>query len=126
MLADVPAGGQRVTVELVARRFFCGNGACGARTFAEQLDGLTTRRARRTLLLRSMLEAVALALAGRAGERLAEALGLPASRSTLLRLLHAMPDPVCGNAPKVTGADRPGPVVTATGGSWRTPANAGE
>jgi hypothetical protein len=40
-----------------------------------------------------MLQAVGLALAGRAGARLASRLGLPASRTTLLRLLRALPDP---------------------------------
>src|SRR5205823_11771037 len=59
----------------------------------EQLPGLTTRYARRTPLLRTLLEQVALALAGRAGTRLATGLGLPASRDTLLRLLRALPDP---------------------------------
>jgi transposase len=39
------------------------------------------------------LEAIGLALAGRAGARLAGALGLPASRSTLLRLVRALPNP---------------------------------
>ena len=46
-------------------------GDCPARTFAEQVEGLTTRHARRTPLLRGMLEAIGLALAGRAGARLA-------------------------------------------------------
>jgi transposase len=105
MLADAPAGGQRVMIELVVRRFFCGNPGCPAKTFAEQVAGLTTRHARRTPLLRGMLEAIALELAGRAGQRLAEVLGLPASRSTLLRLIGALPDPECGAAPAVTGVD---------------------
>jgi hypothetical protein len=41
--------------------------------------------ARRTLLMRGMLESIGLALAGRVGTQLATALGLPASRSTLVR-----------------------------------------
>jgi transposase len=70
----------------------------------EQLTGLTTPYARRTPLLRTLLEQVALALAGRAGARLASQLGLPASRDTLLRLLRALPDPkVCEVA--VLGVD---------------------
>jgi transposase len=105
MLADAPAGGQRTMIELAARRFFCGNPGCQAKTFAEQVAGLTTRHARRTPLQRGMLEAIAVELAGRAGQRLAEVLGLPASRSTLLRLIGALPDPVCGAAPAVTGVD---------------------
>ena len=47
-LADAPAGGQPVTIRLAVRRFFCGNPDCAAVTFAEQVEGLTSRRARRT------------------------------------------------------------------------------
>lgn len=45
------------------------------------------------VLLRGVLESIGLALAGRAGARLATALGLPATRNTLLRLIRALPDP---------------------------------
>ena len=47
-LADAPIGGQRVMIRLAVRRFFCGNPDCAAVTFAEQVEGLTSRRARRT------------------------------------------------------------------------------
>jgi hypothetical protein len=51
-----------------------------------------------------MLESIGLALAGRAGARLATTLGLPATRSTLLRLIRALPDPVIGTV-TVLGVD---------------------
>jgi transposase len=103
-LADAAVAGRRVVLRLGVRRFFCEDPDCPAQTFTEQLSGLTTRYARRTPLLRTLLEQVALALAGRAGARLACALGLPASRDTLLRLLRALPDPeVCEVA--VLGVD---------------------
>jgi transposase len=92
-LADAAIGGQHVILRLRVRRFFCHHPTCPARTFAEQIPGLTTPYARRSPLARRMLEQVALALAGRAGARLAERLGLPVGRSTLLRLLRALPDP---------------------------------
>jgi hypothetical protein len=92
-LADAAAGGQWVVIRLRVRRFFCGAPDCPACTFAEQVDGLTTAYARRTPLLRGMLEVIALALAGRAGARLAGGFGLPAGRSTMLRLIRALPDP---------------------------------
>ena len=92
-LADAAIGGRRVVLRLGVCRFFCDHPDCQVRTFAEQIPGLTTRYARRTPLLRRMLEQVGLALAGRAGARLACSLGLPASRDTLLRLLGALPDP---------------------------------
>jgi hypothetical protein len=70
-LADAPVGGRRLVVVVLVRRFFCDVGDCPVRTFAEQVDGLTARHARRTPVLRAMLEAVGLALAGRAGSRMA-------------------------------------------------------
>jgi transposase len=103
-LADAAVAGQRVQIRLRVRRFFCDGERCGARTFAEQVTGLTGRYARRTVLMRGMLESVGLALAGRAGTRLATALGLPASRSTLLRLVRALPDPQIGTV-TVLGVD---------------------
>jgi transposase len=92
-LADAAIAGQRVVLRLEVRRFFCEAPDCQARTFTEQLPGLTTRYARRTSPLKRMLQAIGLALAGRAGARLTSRLGLPASRDTLLRLLRALPDP---------------------------------
>jgi transposase len=103
-LADAPAGGHRVVIRLRVRRFFCASQDCPAVTFAEQIGGLTTRRARRTPPLAHALTAVALALAGRAGARLAALLGLVASRSGLLRLVMALPDPDPG-AVRVLGVD---------------------
>ncbi len=51
-----------------------------------------------------MLQAIAVALAGRAGCRLAWALQAMASRSTLLRLVMAIPDPAAFT-PRVLGVD---------------------
>ncbi len=103
-LADAAVGGQRVVIRLAVRRFFCDAADCPARTFAGQIEGLTTAYARRTLLLQRMLEAIALALAGRAGARLAGAFALPAGRSTMLRLVRALPDPGAGGV-AVLGVD---------------------
>jgi len=51
-----------------------------------------------------MLTGIALALAGRAGERLAALLDLTAGRSSLLRLVMTLPDPEAGTV-KVLGVD---------------------
>lgn len=103
-LADAAVAGRPVEIRLRVRRFFCDGQDCGVRTFAEQVAGLTTRYARRTVLLRGMLESIGLALAGRAGARLATALGLPATRNTVLRLIRALPDPQIGTV-TVLGVD---------------------
>ncbi|MCX5247141.1 ISL3 family transposase [Streptomyces sp. NBC_00201] len=89
-LADIAVGGQPIAIDLEVRRFFCDNGACGKKTFAEQVEGLTFRYGRRTVLLQRALEQVALALGGRAGERLAVRLSMPVSGSTLLRQIRRL------------------------------------
>jgi hypothetical protein len=104
-LADAAIGGRQVLIRLRVRRFFCPAPDCPVITFAEQVEGLTVRYARRTPLLAEMLTAVALALAGRAGTRLACLLGLLAGRSSMLRLIMALPDPQARPVP-VLGAGR--------------------
>lgn len=103
-LADAAIAGRAMVLLLIVRRFFCANTDCAARTFVEQVDGLTTKWSRRTNQLTSMLTTIGLALAGRAGARLARRLGLSASRDTLLRLVRAIPDPPVG-AVKILGVD---------------------
>ncbi|MEU2874679.1 ISL3 family transposase [Streptomyces olivoreticuli] len=103
-IADAPVGGRRVVIELSVRRLFCDNSGCAKATFAEQIEGLTFSYGRRTPLLRRLLEAVGVALAGRAGGRLACVLSVPADRSVLLRLVMALPDPPAA-VPRVLGVD---------------------
>ena len=76
---------------LRVRRFICRVVSCGLRTFVEQVPGLTRRYSRWTERLRSTLAAVGLALAGRAGARMASVFGVSVSRSTVLRLVEALP-----------------------------------
>ncbi|MEU5849125.1 transposase family protein [Saccharopolyspora shandongensis] len=103
-LADVAVAGQPVLLRLQVRRFFCDDIDCPVRTFAEQVDGLTSKHARRTSPSRTILERIGLALAGRAGAHLAARLGMAAGRSTLLRLVHALPEPEVGTV-AVLGVD---------------------
>lgn len=95
-LADAAIAGRPTILVVRMRRFFCNAGGCHARTFAEQINGLTSRYARHTPLVRRILEAIGLALAGRAGARLAATLGIATSRDSLLRLVRAKPDPPIG------------------------------
>ena len=92
-LADAAVGGRRVEIVLRVRLFVCQDGGCPVRRFAEQVAGLTERYARRSSGLRAMLEAIGLALAGRAATRLAARLSLSTSRTSILRLVRALPDP---------------------------------
>ncbi|WP_246156947.1 ISL3 family transposase [Streptomyces xiamenensis] len=102
--ADVPTGGRRVLLSLLVRRFFCPNTSCGRRTFVEQVPGLTRRHSRWSERLRSTMASVGLALAGRAGARMARVVGVSVSRSTVLRLVDALPEPDVPS-PRVVGVD---------------------
>ena len=103
-LADAAIGGRRVVIRLRVRRFFCAWPDCPAATFAEQVEGLTSRYARRSPPLARTLTVVALALAGRAGARLASVLGAVAGRSSMLRLIRSLPDPDAGQV-RILGVD---------------------
>jgi hypothetical protein len=76
-------------VELRVRRFRCREKSCSKATFAEQVDGLPFRYGRRSSGLQTVLQWLAVMLAGRAGSRLAKALTVGVSRSTLLRLIRS-------------------------------------
>jgi transposase len=104
-LADGAAGGRPVVICLTVRRLVCGNPGCAAVTFAEQVEGLSGRYLRRSLPLLGMLAGIGLELAGRAGSRLAGALGITVHPVTLLRLVAALPEPGIGAAPPVLGVD---------------------
>ncbi|MCT2593131.1 transposase family protein [Streptomyces sp. N2-109] len=102
--ADVPSGGRRVVLHLSVRRFRILDRVCPRRTFVEQIPGLTRKHGQCTERLRSRLASVGLALAGRAGARLSAVLGVSVSRSTVLRLVSALPEPDIPS-PRVVGVD---------------------
>jgi transposase len=77
---------------------------CGRRTFVEQIPGLTRRHGQRTEQLRSTPAVIGLALAGRASARLASVFGVSVIRSTILRMVDALPEPEVP-APRVVGVD---------------------
>ena len=104
-LLDTAIGGCEVMICLAVRRFICLSPECAKVTFAEQVSGLTSRHARRTPAVTAVLEAVALALGGRAGARLTGRLAAGVSRMTLIRLIRALPDPAVSAAPRVLGVD---------------------
>ncbi|WP_309248814.1 transposase family protein [Streptomyces sp. MNP-20] len=95
-LTDRPLGGRRVLLRLRIRRFFCDNGLCSRQTMAEQVLSLTTRYRRRTTALARMVQAIGLAVGGRADAWLAGYLPVKASRDVILRELRRLPDPPSG------------------------------
>ncbi|WP_245727788.1 ISL3 family transposase [Streptomyces vietnamensis] len=102
--SDLPSCGRPVVVSLRVRRFICGQASCPRRTFVEQAQGLTRRNGQVTERQRASVACLGLALAGRAGARIAALLGIRASRSTLLRRVMDLPDPAVG-APVAVGVD---------------------
>jgi len=100
-LTDVAVGGQELVVHLRVRRYFCDNAECERKTFAERFPELAVPYSRRTVLLRRVLEKIALSLGGRPGARLTQQLRVEVSRSTLLRLIRALPVPEPGVLPAV-------------------------
>ena len=105
VVADGAAGGRPVLIALSVRRFRCAEPSCLRATFAEQAGGVSERYRRRSAPLLGMLAGFGLEPAGRAGARLAGALGVPVHSSTVLRLVMALPDPLVTAAPAVTGVD---------------------
>ena len=104
-VADGAAGGRPLLIALAVRRFRCLQDQCPAVTFAEQAGGLTERYRRRSVPLLGMLAGFGLELAGRAGARLAGALGIAVHPSTVLRLVMALPEPQVTAAPEILGVD---------------------
>jgi len=103
-IADLPIVGCAVILRLRVRRFRCSSSNCPRRIFAEQVTGLATRYARRSVPLQAALREIGFALGGRPGARFGGRLSMPTSRATLLRLVRAAPLPSL-ETPRVLGVD---------------------
>jgi transposase len=103
-LADLPWAGVAVHLRVSVRKFFCNNATCRRRIFAERLADVVAVSARRTDRQRKSLTAIAFALGGEAGARLAGRLGMPVSPDTLLRLIRRDPAAMMPT-PTVLGVD---------------------
>ena len=68
---DLPAHGRRMVIQVGARRFRCREAACLRKTFCEPFEVVVDGRyARRTARSEGLVLQIALAMGGRAGERL--------------------------------------------------------
>lgn len=103
-VADLPIAGRQLILRLRVRRFRCGARRCSRVIFAERFPKLVAAYGRRSRGQWEALEAIAFALGGSAGARLATRLGSPISRATLLRLLRTADVPA-QPAPRVLGVD---------------------
>lgn len=100
-LSDRSVSGREVRIRLKVRRFRCADRRCARVIFAERLGDLAGRYQRRSSMLTTLLTMVGLALGGRAGHRMTRHLAAEVSRSTLLRLVRAIPLPQVGALPAV-------------------------
>src|SRR5204863_8379639 len=103
-VADLPLAGRQLLLRLRVRRFRCGARRCPRAIFAERFPTLVAAYGRRSWGQRAALEAIAFALGGSAGARLATRLGSPISRATLLRVLRRAALTTCPT-PRVLGVD---------------------
>jgi transposase len=90
---DLPCAGQPLRLVLSVRKFFCRVSSCGRKIFTERLPDLLQPASRLTTRLRTALQQIGLAYNGHGGARLAAALGIPLSDTTLLWSLHLVPLP---------------------------------
>src|SRR5258708_4770211 len=92
-LADVSFLDYAVVLRGQVRRFFCSNGACARKTFAESFADLAVAHARRTNRQASRLSAIAKELGGRPAARESENVLMPVEPP------HAAPfAPPCSNS----------------------------
>jgi transposase len=103
-IGDVPCGDYRVRLLLNVRKFFCDNDACRRKVFCERLGSELAVYARRTVRLKRHLHLLAMALGGEMGSQVVELLHMPASPSTLLRLMGDSTDQA-HPTPRVLGVD---------------------
>jgi transposase len=86
-LTDLPWAAVAVRIQLMVRKFVCRHPVCERRIFTERLPQLVATYARKTQRLITVLQAIGLALGGRAGARLAARLRLPTSAAAPVRPL---------------------------------------
>jgi transposase len=103
-IADVPWAGLRVEIQWFVRRFFCDNPECSRRTYAEQLQSMAARYARKTHRLLHLQQQIGFELGGEAGKRIALMTGMPASGDSLLNLVRGAPERTF-STPRFLGVD---------------------
>jgi transposase len=103
-IRDLPYQGRATTLCLTVRKFFCCNPDCPRTIFCERLPDLASRHARSALRLIDSHRAIAFALGGEAGSRLATSLGMPTSADTLLRRIKQTTT-TQAPTPRVLGVD---------------------
>ena len=104
--ADLPLGGRRVELIVIARRFWCDAVLCGRRIFCERFEiGVLSPYGRRTGRLETIVHHLGLALGGRPAAAFALRLMMPVSNDTLLRVVRRRSTHTGGAELTVVGID---------------------
>jgi transposase len=103
-IRDLPLQSRQTVLSLTARKFFCRNPDCSRVIFCERLPELAAPHAQSSPRLSDAHRAIAFALGGEPGARLAGALGMPTSPDTLLRRIQQTTTQDAP-APRVLGVD---------------------
>ncbi|GAC1656209.1 MAG: ISL3 family transposase [Ktedonobacteraceae bacterium] len=90
-LMDMPCVGQRVSLILHVRKFFCDETTCARKIFTERLVPFVRPWARVTTRFFQAVESIGFATSGMLGVRLGDRLGMPASWMTIIRRMMARP-----------------------------------
>lgn len=100
-LRDLPALGKEVSICFEARKFFCNNQQCRYRTFAEQPGNEMFRYRRRTRRCEVVVYRHGLCLSSMTTSSLLTNMGIPISKSTVLRDLNRLDVPECRDIRKI-------------------------
>lgn len=105
-LQDLPWQGNAVRFLLTVRRFFCDNGACPRKIFAERVEKLARRYQRKTARLEDLLQQLVWRIGAEATASIAQLLGLLVSADAALYPFRKgeVPGPP-SNCPEVLGID---------------------
>ena len=89
-LLSLPCTGRHVRISLRTRKCFCDQPSCPRKIFAERLPTFAAPWARVTQPCGHLVQVVGLATGGRPGQRLLVHLGMPTSRTTIVRRMMAL------------------------------------
>jgi transposase len=103
-VGDLPISGKTVKLYISTRKFFCQQGSCPRKVFAERFGSCLKPWQRRLERSNGQIQAIGLSCGSKPGARVCEVIGLPVSASTALRVMKktALPEVV---TPKVLGVD---------------------
>ena len=96
--------GNQTWLLVKARKFYCINACCTRKVFTERFTEYIVSRKSKTKRVNEKLLKIALLMGGNGGVRISRLMNIPASSSTLIRLIHQQPLEQ-NSSPKILGID---------------------